>query len=52
MKNPESLTDDEIDELLKMPHIACALDFGEPDERDVWDAEVEAADSPGPEWGA
>ena len=33
------------------PYSACAF-FGEPDSRDVWDSEVEAADDPGPEWGA
>lgn len=33
------------------PYLACSF-FGEPDFRDVWNAEVEAADDPGPEWGA
>ncbi len=33
------------------PYSACAF-FGEPDPRDVWDTEVEAADGPGSEWGA
>lgn len=55
MNVPGQRSGDDLDvgALLKgdKPYLACTF-FGEPDERDVWDAEVEAADDPGSEWGA
>lgn len=55
MNVPGQRSGDDLDvgALLKSdkPYLACTF-FGEPDERDVWDAEVEAADDPGSEWGA
>lgn len=55
MNVPDPRLDDDLDveALLKSdkPYLACTF-FGEPDERDVWDTEVEAADDPGSEWGA
>ena len=49
---PTGANDIDIEALIKSdePYLSCKF-FGEPDSRDVCDAEVEAPDDPGDEWG-